>query len=60
MLVMACKRDKTFLNENPVLPILAKNCPKLAFFTQNPQNGGIACIFIETLSLEFYHFMHEA
>ena len=40
-LVRACKRDKNvpsaFLKKNPVSPILAKNCPKLAFLAQNAQ-----------------------
>ena len=40
-LVRACNRDKNvpsaFLKTNPVSPILAKNCPKLAFLAQNAQ-----------------------
>jgi hypothetical protein len=40
-LVRAYKRDKNvpsaFLKKNLVSPILAKNCPKLAFLAQNPQ-----------------------
>ena len=36
-----CKRDKNvpsaFLKKNHVLPILAKNCPKLDFLAQNAQ-----------------------
>ena len=37
--------------KNPVLPILAKNCPQLAISTQNAQKWGVFHIFIETISL---------
>ena len=39
--VRACKREKNvpsaFLKKIPVLPILAKSCPKLAILAQNAQ-----------------------
>ena len=40
-LARACKREKNvpsaFLKKIPVLPIMAKNCPKLAILAQNAQ-----------------------
>ena len=45
-LVRACKGGKNFpsafLKKNPVLSILANNCPKLAIFGQNAKNGGFS------------------
>ena len=52
-LVRACKREKNipsaFLKKNPVLPLLAKNCPKLAILAQNAKNGGFSLFFLQSV-----------
>ena len=52
-LVRAYKRDKNvpsaFLKKIPVLPILAKNCPKLAFLSQNAQKWRFFAFFSQSV-----------
>ena len=55
-LIRACEREKNFpsafLKKIPVLPILAKKCPKLASLAQNAQK------FFAIRSLEFANFLY--
>ena len=61
-LFRACKRDKnfpsSFLKKIPVLPILAKNCPKLAILAQNAKKWEVFHIFFAIRSLEFANFLY--
>ena len=61
-LVRACKREKNvtsaFLKKIPVLPMLAKNCPKLAILAQNAQKWRFFRIFFAIRLLEFSNFLY--
>ena len=50
--------SKRFCEKNPILLILAKNCPNLTFLAQNAQKWTFFS-FLVINSLEFANFLYE-